>query len=183
MLARLRRLLRDRAGIMLAEVAMTLPIVAALALGTVEVTGYIILKQKLDRAAVTMADLVSREELVTNAFLTTAFDAIAHVVSPYPMGPRGIVIVSGVSRGAVGAARVDWQQAGAGAKVVTSGVGAPGTDAVLPDGFIVRAGEGVIVVEVVYDFEPRWLPALFPPATLSQRALFRPRFSPTPVLS
>ncbi|MSP67117.1 MAG: hypothetical protein EXQ96_03260 [Alphaproteobacteria bacterium] len=183
MLRRLLDLGCDRRGIMLAEVAIALPLLAVLIFGTIEATNYAVLKQKLERAAVTVADLVSREEFLTGGIVTTSLDSVAHVVSPFAMGPNGVAIVSGISRNGTAPAKVNWQRTGGGTKAALSGVGLPGVNAVLPAGFVVRDGEGVIVVEIIYDFAPRWLPLLFPATTLSQRAMYRPRYSPTEALS
>src|SRR5690606_26054718 len=74
----------------------------------------------------------------------------APALSRADLGPDGVMIVSAVT-GAVGGARVAWQEAGAGTLDASSQIGGPGAEARLPDGLILSPGETVIVVEIFFN--------------------------------
>ena len=84
----LRRLIADRRGMMLVELAIAVPFVAALALGAAEVGRYLLLNQKLESATAQLADIFTREETLSVAqhdrtsFLFRAARRIAAVGIP-----------------------------------------------------------------------------------------------------
>lgn len=172
-----RRLLRTRRGAVATEFAMALPVIMMIALGGAEIARYALLHQKLARAAVTMADLVSQAEKIHETDITQLFAAVNPVMTPFSMGADGVVVLSSVTASDGNPAQVAWQRSGGGSLVgVTSGIGPEGGVANLPTGFVVRNGETAIVAEVYYSFAPLFTAALIPTNTLYQRALFRPRF-------
>ncbi len=167
----IRRLKRDRRGAMLLEIAAGLPVIALMLTGGVELSRYILLHQKLEHVATTTADLVSRSEKVDDTDMANIFSAVKHVISPFAMGPNGVVIVSSVTDGIV-----DWQDRGAGTMPEASKIGTPGGTANLPAGFSLASGESVIIAEIYYDYVP-WIFDFLSAERLYQRALFRPRES------
>jgi len=172
----LRNLGRDRLGAILAEFAMAFPILVTLILGGVEVGRYVILQQKLHGVAVSLADLVSQAETLSVAQLDDIFLAVDHIAQPFPLGSRGVAIVSSVSASDGNPPVVNWQQMGGGTATATSLIGAPGQNATLPDGFVVRDGETVIIAEVFYNFVPFLGGSYVSPKELYNLALYRPRF-------
>ncbi len=172
-----RRLMRACRGAVATEFAMAMPVIMLIVLGGSEIARYALLHQKLARAAVTMADLVSQAEEISEADIAQLFSAVDPVMSPFRMGADGIVILSSVTASGGDPAQVAWQRSGGGTfATANSGLGPEGGAASLPAGFVVRDGETAIVAEVFYSFAPLFTAGLIPVSTLYQRALFRPRF-------
>ena len=172
----IRRLLGEGRGTLAVEFALATPILAGLVLSGIEVTRYVVLNQKIERATVSMADLVSQAESLAEGDLANLFAAAAFVMMPYDVAAEGRVVVSSIGASGGNPAQVNWRRvfgAGAGA----GAFGAEGEAASLPAGFVVRDGESVIVAEVYYDFQPIFFDSLADPANLYSYAVFRPRFS------
>lgn len=176
MLRRWRAFAADSRAVVLAEMAMAMPVIIALALGGFEIARFILLQQKLDRLAVTVADMVSQSESITAGQLDQIFAATGPIMTPFVIGGDGVVIVSSVSATNGQGARVSWQRSGGGSLVEASELGAVSQAATLPTGFVVRDGENAIIAEAYYDFTPMFVPDLVPARRLYHRALFRPRF-------
>jgi hypothetical protein len=68
-----------------------------------------------------------------------------------------------------------WQQVGGGSVLQASQVGAPGDSAVLPPSFNVDEGEGLVITEVYFDFQPVLLASLIPARRLYYQPVYRPR--------
>ena len=172
-----RGLIEDRRGTVMVEFAVILPILIFVMLAGVDLVRYAMLQQKLSRATVTMADLVSQYQTMSTTQLDQLFLAMEHVIAPFPMDTSGVVIVSSISRVDVGdPVLVDWQRSGAGTASASSNFGTSGNTATLPSGFTVAAGESVIVAEMFYDFEPLLFEAVLPARRVEHQAMFRPRF-------
>lgn len=173
---RLRGFVRDRRGTILAEWALAMPVIVVILLGGFEVARFALLQQKLDRLATTVGDIVAQAETMTAAEMDRIFAATSTIMAPFAVGDRGRVIVSSIMASSGQPARVLWQRGGGGTLAETSEMGAAGTNALLPAGFVVRDGESVIVAETYYDFTPMFAPVLVPARRLYHRAMFRPRF-------
>lgn len=173
------RLWRDRRGTMIAEFAMSLPMMLILVMSGTEVSRYIILQQKLDRATTAVADLISQEEDATTAKVNAVFDAIPSILAPYTFSDNGAFIISSVVlEGST--LKVAWQRRSAGAFAATSKIGAQGGPATLPAGLVIRTNETIIVSESFYRFEPMFAPSHFTSwanvETSYHQAFYRPRF-------
>ena len=173
----LKSLWRNETGAAMIELGFAMPILITLLLGGVEIARYVLLHQKLDRVASSIADLVSQSETVSVADLQNIFDAARFVAKPFDLPAGGTVIVSSVSNPLGSpATKVNWQQSGAGSIPATSEVGSPGGAATLPNGFSVADGQSIIIAEVFYDYTP-WVLGDFTGASrIYHRALFRPRY-------
>lgn len=177
LLGTVARLFRDRRGAVAVEMAMTIPVITALLLTGVEVTRYVLLNQKLERASSTMADLVSQAESLSTADLNTLFDAASFAVDPFDLPDHGRLIVSSISASSGNPPRVNWQR-GFGAGSGSSAFGVEGSNAVLPSGFQVRSGESIIVGEAFFDFTPVFAGDVLGDNTLHTYSVLRPRFGP-----
>jgi Flp pilus assembly protein TadG len=174
---RLRRLARDTGGALMIEMAFAMPVLVLLTLGGVEIARYVLLHQKLDRVASSIADLVSQAETVSVGDLQNVFDAAAYVAAPFDLAGSGTVIVSSVSNPAGSAGtQINWQQSGGGSVPATSQIGTVGGGATLPDGFSVADAQSIIIAEVFYDYAPWIVGGITGTGRLYQRALFRPRY-------
>ena len=172
-----RDLCRDNGGASLIELGFAMPVLITLLLGGIEIARYVLLHQKLDRVASSIADLVSQAEVISVADMQNIFDAAQFVAKPFDLPGAGTVIVSSVSN-PIGApaTKVNWQQSGAGSIPATSQVGTPGGGATLPAGFTVADGQTIVIAEVFFDYVP-WILGDFTGANqIYHRALFRPRY-------
>ncbi len=176
--ARLRRLAAQplgSSGASAVEFGLTVPIIFMLMLASAELGRYILLHQKVDRVAVTMSDLVSRAETISETDLDDMFLAADQVALPFDLTGSGVVIVTSVTNVDGDGATVAWQRAGAGDLVSTSRIGAPGDPADLPDDFELREGETAIIAEVFFDFAPFLTDLIVAPEIVYRRAQHRPR--------
>jgi len=173
----------DRRGAILAELAIVLPVLVVILLGCFEATRFVLLHQKLDRAASTMADLVAQSDGITVAQINDLFTAAADQLSPFDLAANGRVIVSSITRPTVAAAQVAWQRLSSGTLSATSAVGSEGATAVLPVGLIVRTGENIIVAESFYNYSPFFLNSFLSPAVFRHVAFNRPRLINLSVIS
>ena len=172
----LRRLKRDRRGTLAVEMAVATPVVIGLLLSGIEVTRYVLLNQKIERASATMADLVSQSETLSEGSLVNLFGATAYVMDPFDLAVDGQLVVSSISATNNNPARINWQRSFGGGSG-GSAFGVEGGTATLPAGFVVRDNETVVVTEVFYDYVPAFLGTQLVARGLYNYAVFRPRFS------
>jgi Flp pilus assembly pilin Flp len=170
----LQRFARAERGATLAEFAIMVPLLTTMLMGGVDVARLSYLDQKLDRAASTVADMVSQGQSISAAQMTDIFNSVSPIMDPFPIAP-GLIIVTSVAATNGTAAAIEWQQTGGGSLAVNSVIGKPGKPPVLPTGFVVRDGETVIIAESFYNFTPLFLPALILPSQIYHRAMYRPR--------
>lgn len=172
-----RGLIDDRRGGVMVEFAIIIPILVFVLLAGVDVVRFAMLQQKLSRAATSMADLVAQYPSMSQTQLDQLFLSVEHVITPFPLGASGRVVVSSISKADSAApVVVDWQRFGAGTAAAISEFGVQGGNAVLPAGFIVDAGQSLIVAEIFYDFVPLLDTSVVPPRRVVHNAIFRPRF-------
>lgn len=182
--ARARRLRRDQGGALMIEMAFAIPVMVGLMLGGIEVARYVLLHQKLDRVASSIADLVSQAETISVPELQNIFDAAQYVAKPFDLPGGGTVIVSSVSN-PLGSppTQVNWQRSGGGSIPATSQVGTAGGAATLPSGFVVSDGQTIIIAEVFFDYTPWIIGDVTQVGQIYHRALFRPRYGGLTMLS
>lgn len=173
----LRRLRRSRRGTVLVEMAVLTPILLILLLGAVEFARYVLIMQKLDRAAMSVGDLVSRGTQVTSQDLSNIFDSVGHLMQPFPFPDTGVVLITAVTRSAGNPPEVVWQEVGAGDLVEVSRVGTPGNEAVLPQNLQPRENESLYVAEVYYSYTPLVFDSFVQQSTLYHWSVFRARLS------
>ncbi len=165
------------------EAAMIMPFLLLIMVGGIETARYVTIHQKMERASVTLSDLVARATSITVAEVDDIFFATTTIMSPYPMGTNGIVYISSVTKPVGAVARVIWQRSGGGSLGSPSRVGATGGNATLPTGFTLQDNESVVVAEIMYRYQPMFLESSYVADTLYQRALFRPRLSTSVTLN
>ena len=171
-------LVRDKAGVAIAEFALAFPFLVLLLLGGFEIGRYVLLEQKLESVAVQAADLVSQAQSISTSELDDIFLAASSVRTPFSLGDKGVIIGPAVSASGGQPAKVNWQRAGGGTASATSLIGTPGGNATLPAGFVVRNGESLIVAEAFYNFTPLLNYPLVPLGAkqLYGEGMYRPRF-------
>lgn len=175
LLKRFSHLLRDDRGGVLIEVAFIMPLMVTVTLGGVELSRFVLLHQKMERVAATVADLASQAQTMSQNDIDNIMAAVEHVASPFEMATDGVVIISDV--GVTGGTDpvVNWQETGAGSLSATSHLGTAGSVATLPTGFVIANDDDVIVAEVFYNYEPVIIGGVTGPALIYQRSFYRPR--------
>jgi hypothetical protein len=166
---------RSIGGATAVEFALASPVLIMLMLASVELGRFVILNQKLDRVAVSMADLVARAETISESQLDDIFIAAAQVAQPFAIADLGRVIVSSVINPDGDGAEIVWQRTGIGTLSAPSRLGTEGGTASLPSDFDVREGETAIISEVFFAFEPFLSELIVQPQTVYKRAYHRPR--------
>ena len=164
----------NRKGSVLIEFALIVPALLVLITGGFEITRYALLYQKVNRIAVSMADLVSQAKTISNTDINGLFDAVVSIGKPFDVTANGKVIVTSVGL-KNNVATVNWQRSGGGQYAATSKIGSTGAAATLPQGFVVHEGDTVIIAEAFYDYTPALFDDIVSPTVLYNVAYFRPR--------
>ena len=167
---------RDERGLVAVELAVAIPVLLTLIVSGVEITRYVVLNQKLDRAAATMADLVAQAESLSEGDLEILFTATRYVMEPFDIQAKGSAVVSSISKETSTAPKVNWKRTYGGGSGCGN-FGSQGSAANLPSGLIVRDGESIVVTEICYEFTPTFTDSASTARTLYSYSVFRPRFS------
>jgi Flp pilus assembly protein TadG len=166
----------DERGVAAIEFGMIVPIMAAMFIGSVELSQAITVDRRVTQIASSTADLVAREKTITTAQLGNVMDIAAVLMRPYDSSLLRITLVSvgakaGVSPPTI--TKVCWSynyQGGVNAY-------AAGQAYTLPAG-IVDAGGSVVVAEVQYNYTPLIFSYYMPGMTKLQDKFFlKPRVS------
>jgi Flp pilus assembly protein TadG len=176
MMKMIKTIYRCERGVAATEFALALPFIIALMLGGFELSRYVIIHQKLEKVAYTIADVVSQSDSVTTAQLDQAVMAAGTIMEPTDFEANGTVMVSSVSKTGSNAPVVRWQYAGGGIGIGVSRVGAVNAPASLPNGLTLNDGDNVIIAEVFFSYEPFFFGGLFSAnQALYKVTLFKPR--------
>jgi len=170
----LQRLGRNSNGGAMLEFAFAMPILIGLVMGGVEFARFALVNQKMERVTSFVGDFVARAEALDEADFGDYFAAAQQLGVPFDLFSDGNIIVTSVT-GQSSGPEVLWQQIGAGSVTQASKIGAPGDAATLPENFNVDEGEGLVITEVYFDFEPLLLPGLISAHRLYYQAIYRPR--------
>ena len=170
----LKRLRKNEEGSILTELALSMPLYIGMLTGIVEVGNYLLLNLKIQHTVVSIADLVTRDEEITEAVITDIFQVIPQIMSPYVTGEDSVAIVTSVSQTADIAATVFWQRSGGGSLLENSEFGIEGELATLPGVITMRDNETVLATEVFFRYEPLIF-SFLPSQTIRRVSFFRPR--------
>lgn len=165
---------------MAVEMALFLFFFSTLFLGAFEVPRYLLLGQKMERASASVADLVAQIDPAQGnvlAKINDLFEAADGLLSPYDMTTQGRVIITSVANPTGSAEKIMWQILSPGDFPAVSKFGVTNDDPALPDGLVVRAGENIIIAEVIFHYEPMFGSMIYSDKTLYTRSFTRPRFT------
>lgn len=170
----IRKLGKDESGIAYVEFALSLPFLMILFLGTVEVSRYLLLNQKLEKVSNTIGDVVAQASEARTSEFDELLSVTQNIMLPFRFDTNATVIISSIRRND-GITTVQWQYSGGGQLNRESELGEPGDVATLPPDFAMFDGENTIVAEVHYDFEPLLNQDILGEQPLYKMAMFRPR--------
>lgn len=156
------------------EFAFAMPVLIGLVMGGVEFARFALVNQKMERVTSFVGDFVARAEALDESDFGDYFAAAQQLGVPFDLFSDGNIIVTSVT-GEPGGPEVLWQQVGTGSVTQPSQIGVPGDAANLPGILNVDEGEGLVITEVYFDFEPLLLPGLVPAHRLYFQAVYRPR--------
>ena len=153
-----------------------LPILMVFFYGSVELTRYVWIAQKVEKLAYTMADVASQDEVLTQGELDILYAAANDIMRPFTIGSNGAVMLSSLYRpeGTVNA-KVNWSKNVGGTLTATSRFGVKDSIPSMPVIFSFDSKENIIAAEVFYRFSPILTSQFFGTTTLYRAAFYRPR--------
>lgn len=167
---------KEKHGIAATEFAIVAPFLFLLFLGGFEVSRYVMLHSKLEKAAYTVTDVVSQQTSLTAAQVTQIFAAAAEVMDPFGFDTTGVMIISSVYKNGTSAPTVQWQSTGGGTlSTAVSKIGTVDGAATLPGGLTLNADDNVIIVEAFYQFTPLFADYVLGSTSIYKTAIFKPR--------
>ena len=173
----LQHLLRSNGGMAVAEFALLLPMLMTLFYGCIETTRYILVTQKAEKLAHTVANVTAGSTTVTLTSLSQLMQATNDIMSPFDFADTGAVIITSLYRAAgANGPTVNWQYTGGGNLIASSSFGAVGASPILPTNFTFDERENVIAAEVFYQYSPLISSQFFGTTTIYRRAYYKPRF-------
>jgi Flp pilus assembly protein TadG len=170
-----RGLLRDDRGVAAIEFGMIVPIMAAMFIGSVELSQAITVDRRVTQIASSTADLVAREKTITDAQLGNVMDIADVLMRPYDPSLLRVTLVSvGAKATDATTTKVCWTYNSSRGGVSSY---AKGQSYTLPAG-IVDAGGSVVVAEVEYHYTPLIFSYYMPGMTkLNDKFYLKPRVS------
>ncbi|MBI1866833.1 MAG: pilus assembly protein [Methylocystis sp.] len=164
-----RQFLGDPRGIAATEFALVLPLALTVLFGAFAVGEAVAISRKVTIATRTVADLISQNVSVSNAYVSTVLKASSAIAAPFPRSDMAIV-VSEVSTNASGKARVVWSKALNGAPL------AAGQTVTLPAA-MVQPNSSLIWGQVNYTYTPPIGYELTGQIPISDQIFMSPRLS------
>lgn len=160
----------------LVEFALMLPVLLTFFYGCIEITRYILITQKVEKLAFTVADVCSQNKTLSVSDITALLAATNDIMKPFNFGNAGKVMITSLYR-ADGAAnaKVNWRYISTSTLNVTSGLGSLGAVPTMPGTFAFDNKENVIAAEVYYQFSPLITTQFFGTRIIYRAAFYKPR--------
>ena len=179
---RLRKnLLAAKRGMAAVELALALPLLIIITFGTIEVTRYVLIAQKLERVSLTLSDLVAQSATITTAQLNQIIPAAGQVLLPYSFATDGYAIISSVTKNGTYPPTINWQYKSSGT-AQASNIGTSGGNATIPSGFTMVSGDTVIITEVFYNYKPILSGTIYNSSKMYRYSIYKPRLGNLTVL-
>lgn len=163
------KFLHDTSGVAAVELAMILPVLAALLLGVIDTGNALLINKKAMTASQIVGDLVTRNRTITDAQVTDSVAAARMALQPYSATALGVDIVSIQFTGTEATPTILWRE--------TYNMDENPDVLNLADGLGVQ-NEGVVIVTTQYQFDPIFLNGLFGSFDMKEVAVTRGRRGP-----
>lgn len=174
--APLARFFREARASVLVEFAYVLPLLVALAIGTVDFGRYILLNQKLHRTTTTVSDLAAREEQLSVADLDDILEAAQYTMTPFSLQDGGVIILTVVLQEAGGVNRVVERRQNPASATLSGEYGDVGSAVSgLPAGLMTEEGDVVVIAETRFRYDGWMVDLLRNQSELYHVSFFRPR--------
>ena len=169
-------LLKNDVGMAMVEFALMLPVLMTFFYGCIELTRYILIAQKVEKFAYTVADVGSQNKTLSIADITGLLEASGEIMKPFSFGNNGRVFITSLYRpdGAANA-KVNWRYSSSSTLGVSSKFGAIDAIPTMPGTFTFDNKENVIAAEVYYQFAPILTSQFFGTTTIYRAAFYKPR--------
>lgn len=168
-------LARCERGVTMVEFALVVPLLLAMFMGSVEVTRFILLNQKLSKTADTMADIATQGTTISRTEIDQMVAATQDLMVPYTFGVTDAVVFTSVQKTGTNPSTVAWQYPDPASKGKTSRVGSTGGNATISSSIIMQDKDNVIVAEVFYSYTPLLPLSVVPAQLIYKSAIFKPR--------
>lgn len=167
---------RDNRGVAAVEAALLLPVLLTTFIGCTEVTFKIWSTQKVEKLAVTIADVITQSQTVSIDGLQEVVKASDRIMDPFAFDDEGVIFISSVYVPQdETVAKINWQCKVDGSFSALSKLGQVGDNAILPPDLTLVERDNVIVAEVYYRYTPIMPGLMFDEAIVYRRAFFKPR--------
>lgn len=163
-----KRWMREEGGVAAVEAALLFPVMLTLLLGMIDIGNAILSNQKTITASQVAADLIARKETVSTSDINEAVEAARLAIEPFPTSTFGIDIVS-LRFDDNGAPQVVWRET----RNMTAN-----DNAVASTALIGEPGEGMVIVSVVFRYDPVFAGFVFDEIPMEEVAFVRGRKSP-----
>lgn len=172
---RIQHFARERSGASAIEFAFLAPILIAIYISSFEITTGYSVSQKTLKAAGSIADIVTRQDSVSKAFLSEMIDAAESTIAPSP-APGLTLKITGVTIDSSGNAKVLWSWNESGGTPYTKGstVDVP-TDMKKASSFLVRSELSVQHTMLLFFGGPTSLEPSSRSITISREFFYRQR--------
>ncbi len=168
---------RAQSGLAAVEFGLILPVLMTLFYGTIEVSRFVLITQKVEKLAHSVADVTSQEEVATKTVLDQVMSASTDIMNPYSMTNNGKIYITSVYRApSTTNASVLWRYQSGSLASVASKLGTVGSTPTMPASFTFDERENVIAAEVYYQFSPLISTKFFGTTTIYRAAFYKPRF-------
>lgn len=171
----LRNLWCNEDGAILIEIGLSLPLFLLILMGTVETGNFLLTHLKVQHTVVSVSDLVTRDEKISENVVADIFLAVPQIMAPFHQEDSTLAIVSAISQNEDTPASIFWQRSGGGTLSKSSEFGVEGdTLPTLPGGLSLRDDETILATEIFVTYEPLIF-NFFEPQTIYKASYFRPR--------
>lgn len=176
-----RNLFTAEQGLAAIEFALSLPLLILLTFGSIEVTRYVLITQKLERVSIILSDLVAQSSTITTAQLDQIIPAAGQVLLPYSFATDGYAIISSVKKTGTNPPVITWQYKSSGTAQVSQ-VGVNGGTATMPAGFTMVDKDMVIITEVFYNYKPILSGTIYSNSQMYRYSIYKPRLGDLTIL-
>lgn len=159
---------REEGGVAAVEAALLFPVMLTMLLGMVDIGNAILSNQKTITASQVTADLIARKEVVSTTDINEAIEAARLALEPFSTATFGVDIVS-VRFDNNGAPQIVWRE--------TQNM-TPNDNAVASTAAIGEPGEGMVIVSVVFRYDPIFSGFVIHEIPMEEVAFVRGRKSP-----
>lgn len=164
------RFINEEKGMSLTETAILFPILLSMMMAVYDLGQGVVVNQKTVAASQVIADLITRNEIVDMAAITDVINAGELALAPYPVNDTFGYDIASVEFDADGDPVILWR--------VTENMGQE-DDAINSTIGLGVEGEGVVVVSVVYNYEPFFSNFVVDEIRMNELAFLRGRKSLT----
>ena len=176
----LKQFLGDRRGVAALEFALVVPILITALFGLYELDQAIIAQRSVNHIAATVGDLTAQAAFVGDSDVSDMFAVGNYMLSPFPSDSLSMRITS-IYMTTAKVAKVDWSKSsGASLPAIAPGT-VFGTNGLgtynIPSGYILKAGDSVILSEGQYNFNSPLQFVLNNIIKMSSSYIYRPRIN------